>query len=95
VVAVISFTPSANPAEAFLIHWYYYPKSRKAPPLALQVVEAFRAVSAEIDSAFHQLPSNGVLTLLAPRLVDLGFRVETGKALGQKIQVPVLFGLDG
>jgi hypothetical protein len=78
-----------------LIHWLYYPRSRKAPPLALQVVEAFRSVSTEIDSAHHQLPSNGVLTFLAPRLVDLGFRVETGKALGQKIQVPVLFGLDG
>jgi len=78
-----------------LIHWLYYPRSRKAPPLALQVVEAFRSVSAEIDSALHNLPSNGVLTWLTPRLVDLGFRVETGKGLGQKIQVPVLFGLDG
>lgn len=78
-----------------MIRWFYYPKSRKAPPLALQVVEAFRSVSVEIDSAHHQLPSNGVLAHLAPLLVALGFQVETGKALAQKIQVPVLFGLDG
>lgn len=78
-----------------MIHWYYYPKSRKAPPLALQVVEAFRSVSAEIDSAHNSLPSNAVLAHLAPHLVSLGFRVETGKVRQGKIQVPVLFGLDG
>ena len=78
-----------------MIHWLYYPRSRKAPPLALQVVEAFRSASAAIDSTHHNLPSNGVLAHLAPALVALGFRVETGRSLGQKIQVPVLFGLDG
>lgn len=78
-----------------MIHWYYYPKSRRPPLLAFQVVDAFHAVSSQIDSAHHQLQSNDVLASLAPRLVDLGFRVETGKATGQKIQVPVLFGLDG
>lgn len=78
-----------------MIHWLYYPKSRKAPPLALQVVEAFRFASTEVDSAHHNLPSNGVLAHLAPPLVALGFRVETGRALRQKVQVPVLFGLNG
>ena len=78
-----------------MINWFYYPRSRKAPPLVLQVVEAFRSVSDKIDSAVHYLPSNGVLAALARPLVDLGFRVETGKTFGQKIQVPVLFGLNG
>ena len=78
-----------------MINWFYYPRSRKAPPLVLQVVEAFRSASDEIDSAVHYLPSNGVLAALARPLVDLGFRVETGKTFGQKIQVPVLFGLNG
>jgi hypothetical protein len=78
-----------------MIHWLYYPRSRKAPPLTLQVVEAFRSASTEIDSTHHKLPSNGVLAHLAPPLVALGFRVEVGRTLGQKIQVPVLFGLDG
>ncbi|HBL29402.1 MAG TPA: hypothetical protein DD490_21430 [Acidobacteria bacterium] len=78
-----------------MTHWHYYPRSRKAPPLVHAVVQAFRAVAAEIDSEHHNLPSNGVLARVAPRLVDLGFRVETGKASDQKIQVPVLFGLDG
>ena len=78
-----------------MIHWLYYPRSRKAPPLALQVVEAFRLVADEVDSSLHSLPSNGVLALLAPHLKALGFRVETGKTRGEKIQVPVLFGLNG
>jgi len=78
-----------------LIHWLYYPRSRKAPPLVLDVVEAFRSASVDIDSAHNNLLSNGVLAHLAPTLVALGFRVETGRTRGQKIQVPVLFGLDG
>lgn len=78
-----------------MITWLYYPRSRKAPPLALQVVEAFRVVSPEIDSSLHNLPSNGVLALLVSRLEALGFHVEAGKKRGQKVQVPVLFGLNG
>lgn len=78
-----------------MIHWLYYPRSRKAPPLALQVVEAFRLVAEEVDSSRHNFPSNAVLALLAPHLKALGFRVETGKTRGEKIQVPVLFGLNG
>jgi hypothetical protein len=82
-------------SEFFVINWLYYPRSRKAPPLVLQVVEAFRSVSGEIDSSVYNLPSNGVLAALARPLMDLGFRVETGKTFEQKVQVPVLFGLNG
>jgi hypothetical protein len=78
-----------------LINWLYYPKSRRAPTLALQVIEAFRSVSIQIDSAQHDLPSNEVLVFLVPYLEALGFRVETGKARAQKVQVPVLFGING
>lgn len=78
-----------------MINWLYYPKSRKAPQLALDVVSAFRSVNANIDSEHHDLPSNAVLAEIAPHLCSLGFRVETGKKSEHKIEVPVLFGLNG
>ena len=78
-----------------MVNWLYYPRSRKAPPLALKVVEAFRTVWEEVDSSRHNLPSNGVLAVLAPHLEALGFRVEVGRTRDGKIQVPVLFGLNG
>lgn len=53
--------------------------------MALQVVEVFRSASAEIDSAHHSLPSNGLLAHLAPPLQDPGTE-DPGS---------VLFGLDG
>ncbi|MBL8887003.1 MAG: hypothetical protein JNK16_10100 [Phycisphaerales bacterium] len=36
-----------------------------------------------------------MLGLLRQELLDLDFLVESGKKLGQKVQVPVLFGLNG
>lgn len=78
-----------------MIHWQYYPKSRKAPALALEVIQVFQSAFPQINSAQHHLPSNSVLSQIAPRLAELGFRVETGKARGQTVHVPVLFGLNG
>jgi hypothetical protein len=79
-----------------MINWYYYPKSRKIPPpLALGVVNAFGLALTQISSLNQTLSSNAVLACLRPHLQELGFRVEAGKAHGQKIQVPVLFGLNG
>jgi hypothetical protein len=86
--------PSSRPAIA-LINWVYYPKSAKATPLALAVVEAFVQASDVIDSTKHELPSNGVLAEVAAGLTRAGFIVETGKRATEKISVPVLFGLNG
>jgi hypothetical protein len=41
------------------------------------------------------LTSDGVLAILRERLVGLGFHVEAGKSLGQKIKWPVCFGESG
>jgi hypothetical protein len=61
----------------------------------LSVVAAFETVAGQIDSEAHDLSSNDVLALAAPHLAAAGFRVELGKKTEQKINVPVLFGLNG
>lgn len=73
----------------------FFPRSTRSTPLALSVVAAFEAVAAQIDSATHDLPSSDVLALAAPHLAAAGFTVELGKKAAQKINVPVLFGLNG
>jgi hypothetical protein len=78
-----------------VVQWLYFPRSDSPTSLALAVVGAFEAVGAEIDSATHELSSNGVLALVAPHLTAAGFTVELGKKADQKIRVPVLFGLNG
>ncbi|MFA7238298.1 MAG: hypothetical protein WC058_15670 [Phycisphaeraceae bacterium] len=78
-----------------MIQWMFFPKSAEAPPHALAVVNAFQIVSDEIDSGTKDLPSNEVLALAASHLTKAGFAVESGKKTEQKINVPVLFGLNG
>jgi hypothetical protein len=78
-----------------MLNWAYFPRSDKPTAIALQVVAAFKAVYAEIDSDNHKLPSDGVLGHVAPQLQTVGFLVETGKKKAQKIYVPVLYGNNG
>ena len=75
--------------------WMHFPRSKRATPLAISVVAAFEAAAADIDSSRHDLPSNAVLAQVAPHLAAAGFTVELGKRAEQKINVPVLFGLNG
>ena len=83
-----------HPSKA-MINWLYYPKSDKPTSLVISVVQAFQSVGAEINSSDHELNSNEVLAEVAPHLTKLQFKVETGKKASEKIQVPVLFGLNG
>ncbi|VWD33714.1 hypothetical protein BLA50215_04864 [Burkholderia lata] len=78
-----------------MLNWAYFPRSDKATPLALAVVNAFNASHVDISSAEHTLPSDGVLARVAPHLAKLGFAVETGKKTVEKIRVPVLYGNNG
>lgn len=78
-----------------LIQWMFFPLSTRATPLALSVVAAFEAVSEQINSSTYDLSSNDVLALATPYLAAAGFTVELGKKAEQKINVPVLFGLNG
>jgi hypothetical protein len=77
------------------IHWMYYPKSSKPTALTLQIVKVFEAVDSAIGSYSNELNSNTVLSFVSEGLLQLGFLVETGKTNDKKIQVPVLFGMNG
>ncbi len=59
-----------------------------------QVIQCFERAYEQIKSPENQLKSNEVLDILRHDLEDIQFTVETGKARGQKIPVPVLFGLN-
>jgi hypothetical protein len=61
----------------------------------LTVVRAFEAAYPSITSDQHKLPSNEVLTHVAPHLAGAGFTVETGKKKSEKVYVPVLYGNNG
>jgi hypothetical protein len=78
-----------------MINWIFFPKSKKAPPLALQVVAIFQSATQNISSETHYLDSNEVLRNVSAGLVAAGFQVESGKKAVDKISVPVLFGING
>ena len=78
-----------------MINWQYYPKSDSIPEHLLRVVNVFNRHSEAIDSSAHTLNSNEVLLTLKESLVDIGFKVEKGKKVEDRIKVPVLFGRNG
>ena len=78
-----------------MLQWAYFPRSAKPNQLALGVVSAFQAAQISISSSTNTLESNDVLAQVRPGLVELGFKVETGKKKAEKISVPVLYGNNG
>lgn len=73
--------------------WKFYPSRSEPPAWVTDVVAAFAAVSAEIDSrANHGVTSDAALAFLRPGLVSLGFEIESGKTKAGRIKRPVLFG---
>ena len=78
-----------------MLHWAYFPRSAKVTPLALSVVDAFKAGHVSFSSDEHTHNSNEAPALVAPHLKALGFLVESGKKKIEKISVPVLYGNDG
>ncbi len=65
--------------------WQYYPKSDVIPEYLLKVVNIFKQHAGAIDSSEHKLNSDGVLLVLKKSLLDIGFKVEKGNKLGDKI----------
>jgi len=78
-----------------MISWQYYPKSDAVPKHLLKVVDVFKQYGETIDSSKHKLTSNEVLIVLKKSLLSIGFKVEKGNKIEDKIKVPVLFGRDG
>lgn len=58
-------------------------------------IEAFENHYDFIRSDQFSLESNAVLKIVSDRLLSIGFKIELGKTIADKIQVPVLFGLNG
>ncbi len=76
------------------LRYQLFPRSVGISSELRAVVQCFEAMHDEINSQNKTLSSDGVLHFLRPHFEALGFTVETGKSKGEKIPVPVLFGLN-
>lgn len=77
-----------------MIQYQFFPRSQGITPEIRKVIDCFLQVSAEIDSETKNLKSNEVLKCLNEPLSKIGYNVELSKSKEDKIDVPVLFGLD-
>ena len=77
-----------------MVKYQLFPRSVGISKEIRRVIECFEQTYDHIKSPENTLNSNEVLEILRPHLEHIGFKVETGKAKGQKISVPVLFGLN-
>jgi hypothetical protein len=77
-----------------LLKYQLFPRSVGLSNELQQVIHCFQLVYEEIKSPDNTLNSDGVLRYLRPHLEMLGFIIESGKSKGEKIPVPVLFGLN-
>lgn len=77
-----------------MIHYQFFPRSQGVTHQIQDIIKCFENVSSKISSENHQLSSNEVLSIAREGLEKIGFVVETGKRSQQKINVPVLFGLN-
>ena len=77
-----------------MLKYQLFPRSVGITGQIEQVINCFERAYEQIKSPENELKSNEVLDVLRPYLEDIAFTVETGKARGQKIPVPVLFGLN-
>ncbi|UQN06518.1 hypothetical protein [Deinococcus sp. QL22] len=78
-----------------MIQWISYPRSSAPTILMRQIVAVFQESEAEVGSRLHKKGSDAVLAVVAPKLEEIGFKVELGKKHDQKIRVPVLYGMNG
>ena len=77
-----------------MLRYQLFPRSVGLSDELSAVVDCFARIYDSIKAPENTLSSDGVLTHLRPELEKLGFKVESGKSKGEKIPVPVLFGLN-
>ena len=77
-----------------MLKYQLFPRSQGITDQIQHIIECFERTYNQIKSPENELKSDEVLKILRPHLEDIEFTVETGKAKGQKIPVPVLFGLN-
>lgn len=76
------------------IAFRFFPQNVHIPVHLQLIVDAFERVHHQFTSETYKLPSNQVLAYIRPELLKLGYNVENGKTKGDKIIVPVLFGVN-
>ena len=77
-----------------MLRYQLFPRSVGITEQIQRVIKCFELAYEEIKSPENELKSDEVLHILRPHLENIEFKVETGKARGKKIPVPVLFGLN-
>jgi len=78
-----------------MLKYQLFPRTKALTTDLQDVLMAFQAVYKSIDSSKHKFSSDHVLKKVSKRLQGLGYTVETGKEVKQKILVPVAFGING
>ncbi len=76
------------------IRFSTFPRTQTPPGFLVNVVACFEEHAREIGTSHlvKGLTSDEVLTVLRPDLIKLGFEVEGGKRVKDKIRRPVFFG---
>lgn len=71
----------------------FFPRSTRPPEWVQSIQSAFVKAKEDVDSTkpTHRT-SNEVLRILRPHLETMGFKVESGKRMGEKLHRPVFFG---
>lgn len=77
-----------------MIEFQFFPRSRGVTTEMAAVINCFKKVESKIESPQHELKSNEVLQFVEPHLRRLKYKGEIGKGKGEKIDVPVLFGMN-
>ena len=76
------------------IRFSTFPRTQTPPTFVPDLIERFEKHELEIGTSRQEkgLTSDALLAVLRPDLVDLGFQVEAGKRIKDKIMRPVFFG---
>ncbi|MCR5322442.1 MAG: hypothetical protein K6E85_04115 [Lachnospiraceae bacterium] len=77
-----------------MLNYQLFPRSVTISNELESVINCFEKIYDSISSDSNEKKSNEVLRLLSPRLESLGYEVEKGKSDSDKINVPVLFGIN-
>lgn len=85
------------------LFYQFFPRSKKITDQLQEVVDAFQKEHVNFNTCddngnetfTSDRDSNKVLACVAPRLKRLNFKVETSKKDKDKINVPVLWGVNG
>lgn len=77
-----------------MIKFQSFPRSNSINNQAKEIINCFLKHYKKISSSEHKLSSNEVLEIIRTDLENNNMIIESGKSKDQKIQVPVLFGLN-